>query len=70
MRAELKPEHLQEIQWIMSLVDHHQQIIAGLDNQAKALLLENYQIDLSDGKWSMNIATGVVVRVASSVDVP
>ena len=62
MRAELRPEHLQEIQRIMLLVDHHQQIIAGLDNQAKTLLAEKYQIDLSDGKWSMNLQTGVMER--------
>ena len=64
MRAELRPEHLQEIRQIMLLVDHHQQIIAGLDNQAHALLLSHYQIDLRDGQWSMNLQTGVIERRA------
>ena len=62
MRAELRPEHLQEIRQIMMLVDHHQQIIAGLDNQAHALLLSHYQIDLREGQWSMNLQTGVMER--------
>lgn len=61
-QVHLTPEHLQQMREIILLINHHQTIMADLDNQAKQLLLHGYQIDLDGEAWKLNLSTGVIER--------
>jgi hypothetical protein len=67
---QMAPEHLTTLQQLIFLQQHHQRILADLDNQAATLLLTEYGVDLQTNQWTINLVTGQLVRQPAPAQAP